>query len=96
MRLHYYRAIIMDSDEGQIKSSYLVPFGSFHVHNVCNLSDVVVRCRGIDVVISTQCNSDIFTLDQNFHGLSYFWGLYTHVTVQNQSRKTSIIRLPNE
>ena len=52
MRLHYYQAIIMDSDEGQIKSSYLVPFGSFHVHNVCNLSDVVVRCKGIDVVIN--------------------------------------------
>ena len=65
MRLHYYRAIIMDSDEGQIKSSYLLPFGSFHVHNVCNLSDVVVSCRGIDVVISNlllstvSCHEDI-------------------------------------
>ena len=65
MRLHYYRAIIMDSDEGQIKSSYLVPFGSFHVHNVCNLSDVVVRrCRGIDVVISSLLLSFVVQLNE--------------------------------
>ena len=37
----------------------------------------------------------IFNLDQKFHGLSYFWGIDIHKTIQNQSRKTSVIRLPN-
>ena len=35
-----------------------------------------------------------FNLDQKFHGLSCFWGIDIHKTVQNQSRKTSVIRLP--
>ena len=38
--------------------------------------------------------SSIFNLDQKFHGLSCFWGIDIHETVQNQSRKTSVIRLP--
>ena len=39
---------------------------------------------------------DIFKLDQKLHGLSCFWGFHIHVRVQNQSRKTSVIRLPKE
>ena len=42
----------------------------------------------------TQCAPCIFNLDQNFHGLFCFWGIYVHETAQNQSRKTSVIRLP--
>ena len=42
----------------------------------------------------TQCAPTIFNLDQKFHGLSCFWGVDIHETVQNQSRKTSVIRLP--
>ena len=34
----------------------------------------------------------IFNLDQKFHGLSCFWGIDIHET---QSRKPSVIRLPN-
>ena len=41
-----------------------------------------------------QCALSIFNLDQKFHGLSCFWGIDIHETVQNQSRKTSVIRLP--
>ena len=43
---------------------------------------------------TTQCVPGIFNLDQKFHGLSCFWGIDIHETVQNQSRKTSVIRLP--
>ena len=35
----------------------------------------------------------IFNLDQKFHGLSCFWGLYIQETVQNQLKKTSVIGL---
>ena len=42
----------------------------------------------------TQCALGIFNLDQKFHGLSCSWGINIHETVQNQSRKTSDIRLP--
>ena len=45
---------------------------------------------------TTQCAPGIFNLDQKFHGVSCFWGLYMHKIVQNQSRKTSVIRLPKE
>ena len=41
----------------------------------------------------SQCTPGIFNLDQKFHGLSCFWGLYIHETVQNQSKKTSVIGL---
>ena len=43
---------------------------------------------------NSQCAPSIFNLDQKFHGLSCFWGIDIHETVQNQSRKTSVIRLP--
>ena len=43
---------------------------------------------------SSQCAPCIFNLVQKFHGLSCFWGIDIHETVQNQSRKTSVIRLP--
>ena len=42
----------------------------------------------------SQFAPDIFNLDQKFHGLSCFWGIYIYETVQKQSRKTSAIRLP--
>ena len=42
----------------------------------------------------SQCAPGIFNLDQKFHGVSCFWGLYIHEIVQNQSRKTSVIGLP--
>ena len=42
----------------------------------------------------TQCAPSISNLDQKFHGLSCFWGIDIHEIVQNQSRKTSVIRLP--
>ena len=45
---------------------------------------------------AAQCAPSIFILDQKFHGLSYFWGIDIHEAVQNQSRKTSVIRLPIE
>ena len=41
-----------------------------------------------------QCAPGIFNLNQKFHGVSCFWGLYIHEIVQNQSRKTSVIGLP--
>ena len=41
---------------------------------------------------SPQCAPSIFNLDQKFHGLSCFWGIDIHET---QSRKPSVIRLPN-
>ena len=43
--------------------------------------------------VISQCTPGIFNLDQNFHGLSCFGGLHIHETVQNQSRKRSVIRL---
>ena len=49
---------------------------------------------GIAAERETQCTPCIFNLDQKFHGLSCFWGIDIHETVQNQSRKTSVIRLP--
>ena len=42
----------------------------------------------------SQCAPSIFNLDQKCHGLSCFWGIYIPKTVQNQSRNTSVIRLP--
>ena len=42
----------------------------------------------------SQCAPSVFNLDQKFHGLSCFWGIDIHETGQNQSRKTSVIRLP--
>ena len=36
----------------------------------------------------------IFNLNQKFHGLFCFWGLYIHETVWNLSRKISVISLP--
>ena len=39
----------------------------------------------------TQCAHSMFNLDQKFHGL---WGFHVYKRVQNQSRKTSVIRLP--
>ena len=50
--------------------------------------------RDFGIAYITQCIAGIFNLDQKFHGLSCIWGLYIHETVQNQSRKTSVIRLP--
>ena len=41
----------------------------------------------------SQCTPGIFNLNQKFNGLSCFWGLYIHEAVQNQLRKTSVIRL---
>ena len=41
-----------------------------------------------------KCTPSIFNIDQKFHGLSCFWGLYIHETVQNQSGKKSVIGLP--
>ena len=43
---------------------------------------------------TTQCAPSIFNLDQKFHGLSCFWDIDINETVKNQSRKTSVIRLP--
>ena len=43
---------------------------------------------------SSQCAPGVFNLDQKFHELSCFWGLYIHETVQNKFRKTSVIKLP--
>ena len=40
------------------------------------------------------CAPSIFNLNQKFHGFSCFLGIDIHETVQNQSRKTSVIRLP--
>ena len=45
-------------------------------------------------VTHTQCASGIFNLNQKFHELLCYWGLYINETVQNQSRKTSVIGLP--
>ena len=45
-------------------------------------------------MLSSQCAPVIFNLDQKFHVLSWFGGIYIHETVQNQSRKISVIRLP--
>ena len=42
----------------------------------------------------TVCAPGVFNLDQKFHGLSHFWGLYIHETVQNQPRKTSVMGFP--
>ena len=42
----------------------------------------------------TQCPPGTFKLYQKFLGLFGFWSLYIYETVQNQSRKTSVIRLP--
>ena len=42
----------------------------------------------------TQCAPSIFNLDQKFQRLSCFCGIDIHETVQEQSRKTSVIRLP--
>ena len=53
-----------------------------------------VRTPYLDHYYSPQCTPSIFNLDQKFHGLSCFWGIDIHETVQNQSRKTSVIRLP--
>ena len=44
----------------------------------------------------TLCTPSIFNLDQKFHGLSCFWGFRVYKRVQNQLRKTSVIRLPKE
>ena len=41
----------------------------------------------------SQCTPSIFNLDQKCHGLSCFWGFLMYKRVQNQSRKTSVIRL---
>ena len=38
-----------------------------------------------------QCAPGIFNLDQNFHGVFCFWDFQMY---KNQSRKTSVIRLP--
>ena len=43
---------------------------------------------------NSQCAPSIFNLDQKFHGLSCFWGIDINEAVLNQSRKTSVIRLP--
>ena len=42
--------------------------------------------------IVSQCAPSIFNLDQKFHGLPCFWSFHTYKRVQNQSRKTSVIR----
>ena len=41
-----------------------------------------------------QCAPGIFNLNQKFHGVFCFWGLFTHEIAQNLSRKTSVIGLP--
>ena len=41
-----------------------------------------------------QCIPGIVNLDYKFHGLSCFWGFHMFKKVQNQSRKTFVIRLP--
>ena len=53
-----------------------------------------LRFFAIRTTNSTQHAPGIFNLDQKIHGFSYFWGIYIYETVQNQSRKTSLIRLP--
>ena len=50
--------------------------------------------RDFGIAYITQCTPGIFNLDQKFHGLSCIWRLNIHETVQNQPRKTSVIRLP--
>ena len=40
------------------------------------------------------CTPGIYNLDQKFHGLFCFCGLYIHEKAQNQSKKISVIRLP--
>ena len=50
--------------------------------------------RDFGIAYITQCIAGIFNLDQKFHGLSCIWGLYIHETVQNQPRKTFVIRPP--
>ena len=42
----------------------------------------------------SQCTPGNFNLEQKFHGLSCFLSIDIHETVQNQSRKISVIRLP--
>ena len=42
----------------------------------------------------TQCAPGIFNLNQKFHRLSRFLGIDIHMKGQNQSRKTSVIKLP--
>ena len=42
----------------------------------------------------SQCTPGNFNLEQKFHGLSCFLSIGIHETVQNQSIKTSVIKLP--
>ena len=51
--------------------------------------------KAVEVAASgiAQCASSNFNLDQKFHRLSCFWDIDIDEAVQNQSRKTSVIRL---
>ena len=44
--------------------------------------------------LQAQCAPSIFNLEKKFHGLSCFWCFLIGEKVKNQSRKTSVIRLP--
>ena len=71
----------------EIFQQFLFPFDhDFLTNTIVYFWDDEFHC--------TQCPPGIFKLDQKFHGPFCFWGLYIHETVQNQSRKTSVIRLP--
>ena len=60
---------------------------------LCNLVVLSLKPKSFSLGQKSQCAHSIFNLDQKFHGLSCFWGIDIHETVQNQSRKTSVIRL---
>ena len=47
-----------------------------------------------DLPTKSHCAPAVVNLDQKFHKPICFWDLYIHEKVQNQSRKTSVIRLP--
>ena len=55
----------------------------------------VPRSKVFLVSNTLQCTPGVFNRDQKLHGLSCFWDLYIHETVQNHSRKISVIGLLN-
>ena len=55
----------------------------------------VPRSKVFIVSNTWQCAPGVFNLDQKLHGLSWFWDLYIYETVQNRSRKISVIGLLN-
>ena len=67
--------------------SYLM-FFSLHVSG----KNEILHYKSLNTKVDSA--PSIFNLDQKFHGLSCLRGIDIHEIVQNQSSKTSVIRLP--